>query len=135
MRAGWQNSQMPVHVAVFQPAEEPGSDIEDVVGSGPALWLWMDASAPSTTVQLQVLERIIRPGVRNAPRDFTWVVADAGHGLARLSAPVHTASDRGPLQAASNGCRLRWSIPEETSGGPGRLVSRPCLRSATTGPI
>ena len=88
--------------------------LDDVVGSGPALWLWIDASAPSTTVQLQVLERMIRE-MRNAPRDFTWVVADAGSNWSAFLRLFEEAVGRAggvkrmPFEMVHTGGDIRWT--------------------------
>ena len=114
LRAGWQTSQtLPSTLRCFDQAEELVR-LEDVVGSGPALWLWMDASAPSTTVQLQVLERMIGE-MRNAPRDFTWVVADAGSNWSAFLRLFEEAVGRAggvkrmPFEMVHTGGDIRWT--------------------------
>jgi len=114
LRARWQTSQtLPSTLRCFDQTEELVR-LEDVVGSGPALWLWIDASAPSTTVQLQVLERMIGE-MRNAPRDFTWVVADAGSNwsafLRLFEAAVGRAGGvkRMPFEMVHTGGDIRWT--------------------------
>jgi len=114
LRAGWQTPQaLPSTLRCFDQAEELVR-LEDVVGSGPALWLWIDASAPSTTVQLQVLERMIGE-MRNAPRDFTWVVADAGSNwsafLRLFEESVGRAGGvkRMPFEMVHTGGDVRWT--------------------------
>lgn len=114
LRAGWQTPQaLPSTLRCFDQAEELVR-LEDVVGSGPALWLWIDASAPSTTVQLQVLERMIGE-MRNAPRDFTWVVADAGSNWSAFLRLFEEAVGRAggvkrmPFEMVHTGGDIRWT--------------------------
>ena len=106
-------------------------DIESVVGSGPALWLWLDASAPSTTVQLQVLERMLAdPASQRVVRGMTWVVADAGtdfEAFERLT--QHLAERYGGLN------RMPFELLHTggTSGGPRRLNCLRCRWSGSSG--
>lgn len=114
LQSEWRNSGViPSTLRCFDQREELVR-IEDVVGSGPALWLWVDAAAPSTTVQVQVLERMIRE-LRNGPRDFTWVVADAGSDWSAFQA-MHDAAvaragsvKRVPYEMVHVGSDIRWT--------------------------
>lgn len=93
--------------------------MEEVVGSGPALWLWVDAGAPSTLVQLQVLERMLADAQTNRrgslSRDLTWVVVDAGmdwlafERLVREVASRHGGLSRMPYTLLHSGGDIRWT--------------------------
>ena len=114
LRGGWERSgALSSTLRCFDQAEELVR-LEDIVGSGPALWLWIDASAPSTTVQLQVLERMMGE-MRKAPRDFTWVVADAGSDwsafLRLFEETVGRAGGlkRMPFEMVHTGGDIRWT--------------------------
>lgn len=114
LQSGWRNSNaIPPTLRCFDQREELVR-IEDVVGSGPAMWLWVDAGAPSTTVQVQVLERMIRE-LRKGPRDFTWVVADAGSDWSAFqamhdAAVAHAGSvKRVPYEMVHVGSDIRWA--------------------------
>ncbi len=69
--------------------------LKDVVGSGPAVWMWLDASAPSTTIQLRVLEQMLasRDG-RKLSRNWQWIVADAGSDFEAFEALFKAVADR-----------------------------------------
>ena len=66
----------------------------------PVAWLWIDASAPTTVLQLQVLERMMTstegPGRRGkAPfKDLKWIVVDAGQDWAAFEQLIRTAAAR-----------------------------------------
>lgn len=113
LQSEWRKSgAIPPMLRCFDQREELVR-IEDVVGSGPALWVWVDAAAPSTTVQVQVLERMIRE-LRNGPRDFTWVVADAGSDWSAFKAMRDAAVARAgsvkrvPYEMVHVGSDIRW---------------------------
>ena len=112
-------------------------DIVEVAGGGPVLWLWVDASAPSTIVQLQVLERLIREeggrGRKGAqlPRDLQWIVVDAGGDAAAFERLVREAGNRNgglsrvPYTLLNTGSDIRWteafdirSLPVTRHTGP-----------------
>lgn len=113
--------------------------LEEVSGSGPVAWLWIDAGAPSTLVQLQVLERMMSSSQgrkrRNGaalPRDLTWVVVDAGSDwpaferLVRDAAVRNGGLSRMPYQLLHAGGDIRWtevfeirSLPRMRHSGPG----------------
>ena len=113
-------------------------DLDAVAGGGPVLWLWVDASAPSTAVQLQVLERLIREeggrGRRGAqlPRDLQWGVVDAGGDGSAFERLVREAGNRNgglsrvPYRLLNTGGDIRWtqafdirSLPATRHTGPG----------------
>ena len=110
----WRNSGViPSTLRCFDHREDLVR-VEDVVGSGPALWLWVDAAAPSTTVQVQVLERMIGE-LRKATRGFTWVVADAGCNWTAFKAMCDAAAERAgsikrvPFEMVHVGSDIRWT--------------------------
>ena len=114
LQSEWCNSGViPSTLRCFDQREELVR-VEDVVGSGPALWLWVDAAAPSTTVQVQVLERMIGE-LRKAPRGFTWVVADAGCNWTAFKAMYDAAVERAgsikrvPFEMVHVGSDIRWT--------------------------
>ena len=116
--------QMPASLRAFNAAQNL-VDIESVVGSGPALWLWLDASAPSTTIQLQVLERMLAdPASQRLMRGMTWVVADAGtdfeafERLAQRLAERFGGLNRMPFELLHTGGDIRWSQAFELSALP-----------------
>jgi len=112
--------------------------LEEVAGSGPVAWLCIDAGAPSTVVQLQVLERMMsapsgdrRSGPR-LPRDLKWVVVDAGQDWSAFEKLVKTASirhggmSRVPYEMLHTGGDVRWTeafelqaLPAMRHTGPG----------------
>ena len=105
--------------------------LEEVSGSGPSLWLWIDAGAPSTLLQIQVLERMLADaGVRRRgllPRDLQWIVVDAGtdweayQRLVREVAERHGGLSKVPYTLLHTGGDLRWT---ETFG----LSTLPAVR-------
>lgn len=116
--------QLPAGLRAFNAAQNL-VDIESVVGSGPALWLWLDASAPSTTVQLQVLERMLAdPASQRVMRGMTWVVADAGtdfeafERLTQRLAERYGGLNRMPFELLHTGGDIRWSQAFELSALP-----------------
>ena len=118
--------------------------LEDQVGSGPAVWLWMDASAPTTVVQLQVLEKTMAMATGNRrgdgpslPRDLQWVGIDAGQDWEAFERLVRTAAARNgglsklPYTLMHSGGDLRWSeafeiraLPSVRHHGPGLEPTR-----------
>ena len=114
--------------------------LDEMTGSGPALWLWVDASAPSTLVQLQVLERMIQDAGRRGrrspsgptlPKDLEWIVVDAGLDWAAFERMVRDAGLRNgglsriPYQMVHTGGDIRWSeafelevLPSVRHNGP-----------------
>lgn len=130
LRSSWSRSgALPADLRGFDQREDLVR-LADVVGSGPGLWLWIDASAPSTTVQLQVLERMIG-AMRQGPRDLTWVVADAGSDWSAFLDLYREASDRAggikrmPFAMVHTGADIRWtrafalaSLPAVRHHGP-----------------
>jgi len=114
LQAEWRNGgAIPSELRCFDQREELVR-VEDVVESGPALWLWVDAAAPSTTVQVQVLERMIGE-LRKRGRDFTWVVADAGSNWTAFKAMHGAAVERAgsikrvPYEMVHVGSDIRWT--------------------------
>ena len=117
--------------------------MEEWAESGPVAWLWIDASAPTTVVQLQVLERMMTstegPGRRGkAPfKDLKWIVVDAGQDWAAFEQLIRTAAARHgglrqlPYTLLHTGGDLRWTeafeiqaLPAMRHSGPG-LVPTP----------
>ena len=109
------------------------ASLDDLTRSGPALWLWVDASAPSTLVQLQVLERMMqeagRRGRRSAsapslPKDLEWLVVDVGldwpafERMVRDAAVRHGGLSRIPYQMVHTGGDIRWSEAFELEALP-----------------
>ena len=107
--------------------------LDDLTGSGPALWLWVDASAPSTLVQLQVLERMMQDAGRRGrrspsgpalPRDLEWIVVDAGldwsafERMVRDAGLRHGGLSRIPYQIVHTGGDIRWSEAFELEALP-----------------
>ena len=114
LQSAWRNrGVIPSHLRCFDQREELVR-VEDVVGAGPALWLWVDAAAPSTTVQVQVLERMIGE-LRKGGRGFTWVVADAGCNWTAFKAMYDAAVERAgsikrvPYEMIHVGADIRWT--------------------------
>lgn len=117
--------------------------MEELAGSGPVAWLWLDASAPTTVVQLQVLERMMtsqggqgRRG-QSVSRDLKWVVADVGQDwtafeqLIRDAAARHGGLQKLPYTMLHTGGDVRWTeafelqtLPAMRHSGPG-LVPTP----------
>jgi len=123
LQDSWSRSgALPSGLRCFDQREEL-TRIDAVVGSGPALWLWIDASAPSTTVQLQVLEHMIGE-MRDVSRDFTWVVADAGSDwmafleLHRQAVERAGSIKRMPFEMIHTGADIRWTRAFELSALP-----------------
>ena len=91
-------------------------DLKDVVGSGPAVWMWLDASAPSTTIQLRVLEQMLasRDG-RKLSRNWQWIVADAGSDFEAFEALFKAVADRSgglskmPFEMVFAGGDAQWT--------------------------
>lgn len=117
-------AQLPGDLRAFDAAENL-IDLESVVGSGPALWLWIDASAPSTTVQLQVLERMLAdPQFQRVARGLQWVVADAGmdweahQRLVRAVSKRYGGLNRVPFRMLHVGGDVRWTKAFELSALP-----------------
>ncbi|MCH1576405.1 MAG: hypothetical protein L7S67_09040 [Flavobacteriales bacterium] len=117
--------------------------LEDMASSGPVAWLWLDASAPTTVIQLQVLERMMTSGGGqrrggNAPlRDLKWVVVDAGQDwtafeqLIRKTAARYGGLRKLPFEMLHTGGDVRWTeafelqtLPAMRHSGPG-LVPTP----------
>lgn len=128
-------------------AFDAGGDLqrlEDLVANGPAVWLWIDAGAPTTVVQLQVLEKTLAMAMGNRrgdapslPRDLRWVVIDAGQDwqaferLVRAAAARNGGLSRLPYSLLHSGGDLRWTeafeipaLPAVRHHGPG-LVPTP----------
>ena len=134
--AAWRQSdaplaQLPKSLRAFD-ATENLVDLESVVGSGPALWLWMDASAPSTTVPLQVLERMLAdPKLQRVVRGMEWVVADVGtdwEAFQRLTLAVvkrYGGLSRVPFRMVHVGGDVRWTQAFELSALPAVRVHGP----------
>ena len=123
LQSDWHNSgPIPSKLRCFDQREELVR-VEDVVGSGPALWLWVDAAAPSTTLQVQVLERMIGE-LRNSPRGFTWVVADAGNDWTAFQEMNEAAVARAgsikrvPYEMIHVGSDIRWTDAFDLSALP-----------------
>ena len=110
--------------------------LEEVSGSGPSLWLWVDAGAPSTVLQIQVLERMLADAEARRrgllPRDLQWVVVDAGmdweayQRLVREAALRHGGLSKVPYTLLHTGGDLRWT---ETFG----LNALPAVRHVAPG--
>ena len=123
-------------------AFDAGGDLqklEDLVANGPAVWLWIDAGAPTTVVQLQVLEKTLAMAMGNRrgdgpslPRDLRWVVIDAGQDWQAFERLVRAASARNgglsrlPYALMHSGGDLRWTeafeiraLPAVRHHGPG----------------
>ena len=114
LRMSWNRSGvLPSDLRGFNQREDLVR-MSDVVGSGPGLWLWIDASSPSTTVQLQVLERMIGT-MRKGPRDLTFVVADAGSDWMAFQALYREVAQRSggikrmPFEMIHTGADIRWT--------------------------
>lgn len=114
LRMSWSGSGvLPSDLRGFNQREDLVR-MADLVGSGPGLWLWIDASSPSTTVQLQVLERMIGT-MRKGPRDLTFVVADAGSDWAAFKALYREVAQRAggikrmPFEMIHTGADIRWT--------------------------
>ena len=115
LRASWAvQDKVPDSLHVFTPGEDRVT-VKEQVGDGPAMWLWLDASSPSTTVQLSVLERMMAaPDARKWPRDLTWVVADAGRDwdafqrLYRQLVDRYGGLSRMPFTLVHTGADHRW---------------------------
>ena len=114
LRMSWNGAgELPNDLKGFDQGENLVR-LVDVVGSGPGLWLWIDASSPSTTVQLQVLERMIGTK-REGPRDLTYVVADAGSDWAAFRALFREVAQRAggikrmPFDMIHTGADIRWT--------------------------
>jgi hypothetical protein len=117
--------------------------MEELASSGPVAWLWLDASAPTTVIQLQVLERMMtsgggqRRGGNSPSRDLKWVVVDAGEDwtafeqLIRNTAARYGGLRQLPFQMLHTGGDVRWTeafeletLPAMRHSGPG-LVPTP----------
>lgn len=117
--------------------------MEEWAGAGPVAWLWLDASAPTTVLQLQVLERMMTSSVgqgrrSNAPfRDLKWMVVDAGQDWAAFEQLIRDAAARHgglrklPYGMLHTGGDIRWTeafeiqtLPAVRHSGPG-LVPTP----------
>jgi len=107
--------------------------LDELTGSGPAVWLWVDASAPSTVVQLQVLERMIQDARRSGrrsgsgpslPRGLEWIVVDAGMDWNAFEHMVQDAGMRNgglsrmPYRMVHTGGDIRWSEAFELESLP-----------------
>lgn len=137
LRRSWAVEQrVPDSLDVFTPGEERVT-VEEQVGNGPALWLWLDAGSPSTTVQLSVLERMLAsPEARKWSRDLTWVVADAGKDweafqrLYRQLVDRYGGLSRMPFTLVHTGADHRWirafdlsALPTMRHHGPDFLLT------------
>ena len=113
--------------------------IEEVAGSAPVAWLCIDAGAPSTVVQLQVLERMMsaptadrRNGPR-LPRDLKWIVVDAGQdwtafeNLVKAASLRHGGMSRVPYEMLHTGGDIRWTEAFELQALPAMRHSGPGL--------
>jgi hypothetical protein len=120
--------------------------MEELSTGGAVVWLWVDASAPSTTVQLQVLERMLQTSGRRGrnrgqgeawTRDLTWVVVDAGLDWSAYERCVRSASERNggparmPYRMVHTGGDIRWTeafeiraLPSMRYSGPGWVPVR-----------
>lgn len=102
--------------------------LDELVGSGPAVWLWVDAAAPSTTLQIQVLEKMLasKEG-RKLQRDMQWVLADAGTDFEAFQLLIRRIAQRSgglskmPFLMVHTGADLRWSRAFD-------LLSLPAIR-------
>ena len=95
----WRNREraqmeLPAQLRAFNAGEEL-IRLDELVGSGPAVWLWVDAAAPSTTLQIQVLEKMLasKEG-RKLQRDMQWVLADAGTDFAAFQQLIRLVAKR-----------------------------------------
>ena len=124
---------LPEGLRAFTGNGEP-ERLDELTGSGPALWLWVDASAPSTLVQLQVLERMMqdagqrgrrRTSGPSLPKDLQWIVLDAGLDWSAFERLVRDAGVRNgglsrlPYQLVHTGGDIRWSESFEVQALPG----------------
>ena len=113
--------------------------LEEVAGSGPVAWLCIDAGAPSTVIQLQVMERMMsapsgdrRSGPR-LPRDLKWVVVDAGQDwsafekLVKAASKRHGGMSRVPYEMLHTGGDIRWTEAFELQALPAMRHSGPGL--------
>ena len=123
LRMSWNGSGvLPSDLRGFNQREDL-IRMADLVGSGPGLWLWIDASSPSTTVQLQVLERMIGT-MRKGPRDLTFVVADAGSDWAAFQALYRDVVQRAggikriPFEMLHTGADIRWTMAFDLAALP-----------------
>lgn len=129
-------------------AFDAGGDLvrlDEVAGSGPVLWLFVDAGAPSTVLPMQVLERTLvaaesRGGRgRTLPRDLQWVVVDVGadweafQQLVRAVAARQGGMMKWPYRLIHTGADVAWTeqfelqaLPEARHNGP-RLQPTPSL--------
>ena len=124
LRADAPAQALPKRLRAMDVAQSPVA-MEDIVGSGPAVWLWLDAGAPSTTVQLQVLERMMAdPMAKRWPRGLQWVVADAGTDWPAFQALVRQLAERFgglsrlPFTLVHTGGDLRWTQAFELAALP-----------------
>lgn len=126
-------SVLPGALRAFNAAENLVR-LEDVVGSGPAVWMWLDAGAPSTTVQLQVLEQLLasKEG-RKWQRNMQWVVADAGSDIEAFQRLIRRTAKRCgglskmPFLMLHTGADLRWTRAFDLSSLPAMRMHQPDL--------
>lgn len=127
----WASIQPTVQLPKDLRAMNAGSalvSLEDIVGSGPAMWLWLDASSPSTTVQLSVLDQMMASQEsKRWQKGWTWVVVDAGNDweafqrLNRQAIARYGSLSRMPYLLIHTAGDVRWTEAFEVS-------ALPCMR-------
>ena len=120
--------------------------LEDLASSGPVAWLWLDASAPTTVVQLQVLERMMTSSGGQGRRglvpfkDLKWVVVDAGQDWAAFEQLIRNAAARYgglrqlPYAMLHTGGDVRWTEAFELQALPAMRHNGPDLTPTPEAP-